>query len=518
MNQPTLLRYNFHILMHNNWMLLAFPAVVSQLSVFWFVLTQRFSPELPAQSVEMVTPLLAAFLGAHLLSTEYRSRVGAVLASRPVNINRIVVLRLVVMLALVWLLAGLSLMAYSLWMQPFDISLPVLACIPSTLFLSLLALTFATLFRNSLAGFGVAALYWALDLVPGPPLNPYLSLHSLTSYYGAQSSGVHRTFLDTWWQTKIVLLIGALALYLIHARMVFALGTSHTLRARRRAALGAATVLGIYLFSGMALRMVYGYTHLGKLPQNDITWFRYQFSSYGSLPASALFGPTFHRYLGEFPNPWRLNAGSFDDMMGNTVQHRRDLMELLNNAPNSVWAPSAADALARIQTNAQSTPEEIVTAYRNVVNRYPKSPYIDYALRQIAHAYADAQRSAEAQAGYEELLLRVPHSDYQAEAYSYLMERDRQTGNLPEAARRAEQWISVALIQDRFDAWKNLAEIRNAMGDKAGAKQAAQETLTAAKDFERALQNGQVQLSPSQELIKKGAAQQAQQEARRMLL
>src|SRR5205809_8085349 len=107
-------------MMVNDGLLMVFPVAVSQLTVFWFVLTRRFSLYLPAQSVEMITPLLAAFLGAHLLSAEYRSRIGAVLASRPVNIGRIVVLRLLVMLALVWGLALLSLCAYSAWMERFS--------------------------------------------------------------------------------------------------------------------------------------------------------------------------------------------------------------------------------------------------------------------------------------------------------------------------------------------------------------------------------------------------------------
>src|ERR1041385_4870782 len=97
MSQTTLFRYNFRVLMFNNWLLLAFPLAVSQLTVFWNILTRApstFGPDLPAQSVEMITPLLAAFLGAHLLSAEYRSRIGAVLASRPVNIGRIVVLQI----------------------------------------------------------------------------------------------------------------------------------------------------------------------------------------------------------------------------------------------------------------------------------------------------------------------------------------------------------------------------------------------------------------------------------------
>ena len=123
MNLFQLIRYNFRILMLNNWWLLVFPIAVTQLSVFWNVVTQKFTMVLPAQGAEMVTPLLGAFLGSHLLSAEYRSRVGAVLASRPVNINKIVALRLGVLLVVVWGLAWISIQAYSLWMEPFNTDL-----------------------------------------------------------------------------------------------------------------------------------------------------------------------------------------------------------------------------------------------------------------------------------------------------------------------------------------------------------------------------------------------------------
>ena len=51
MNSPTLLRYNFRVLMFHNWWLLVIPLAVSQLSIFWTILTQRFSPPLPATTV-----------------------------------------------------------------------------------------------------------------------------------------------------------------------------------------------------------------------------------------------------------------------------------------------------------------------------------------------------------------------------------------------------------------------------------------------------------------------------------
>src|SRR5579871_1630857 len=213
MNSGALLRYNFRVVMFNNWWLLVFPLAASQVTVFWNLITQKYSPALPVQTVEMVSPLVAAFLSAHVLSAEYPSRIGAILASKPVHLGRVVLMRLAAVLALVWALGALSLVAYFFGfpgaMPLSSVVRAALASVPSTLFLALFALTFATLFRHPLAGFGVAMLYWALDLPPGPPIQPYLSLRSLTSALAFQEDPGPGTLTGSWWIAKIVLLVAA---------------------------------------------------------------------------------------------------------------------------------------------------------------------------------------------------------------------------------------------------------------------------------------------------------------------
>jgi hypothetical protein len=517
MSQITLLRYNFRVMMLNNRWLVAFPLVVSQLTVFWFLLTRQYSPDLPAQSVEVVTPLLAAFLGAHLLSAEYRSRIGALLASRPVNISRIVVLRLFVMLALVWGLALLSLVAYTYGKQPFDVKRPILACIPSTLFLTMLALTFATLFRHSLAGFAVAALYWAIDLTPGAPLQPYMSLRALTSYYAVYMLPARQTFLPEWWISKVFLLVGALLLYLYHSRIVFTLGSAQTLRLRRGAIIGASVLLVFYLVSGAVLKVAYGYTHRGKLPGNDLAWFRYQFAPYGPIPVAALFGPAFTRYVGEIANPWRASEGEDADVMGDTVKHNLDLKYVLEKMPNSMWAPGAADALARLQGRRQSKIEDAIALNQIIVDRYPHSPYVDYALRRSAKTLLDAGRAAEARGYYMELLKRAPDSIYRSEALKFMVESDSQANHMVDAARWAGQWTAAAPVEDKFEAWIDLAKIRKAQGDAAGAKQAAQTALTAVAEFRRAMAADTLSLLPFQKVVRERTANTTEQLAHTFL-
>ena len=497
------------MMLHNRW-LIVFPLIVSQLTVFWLLITKRFSIDLPAQSIEMITPILGAFLGAHLLSAEYGSRVGALLASRPVNIGNIVILRVLVMLSLVLGLAGLSLLAFYLGMEPFNVAPFILACIPSTLFLTLLALTFATLFRHALAGFGVAALYWAFDLVPGAPLNPYLSLKSLASFYSVLAIPDRQAFVQNWWIAKIVLLAAAILLYFFHSKIVFSLGTPLSHRLRRRAAFCATALPLLYLFSGAAVKMSFGYANRGKLAPNDLAWFRYQFSSYGPIPMASLFGSEFTSYLGQGANLWRLSEGEDTDLMGDNAKHINDLHGILRRHPNSPWAPSAAEAIARLEGHLQKTPDEEIALYRSITERDPKSPYLAYAFRQTALTLANAGRADEAHSAYAELLQKVPETEFASEALRYQIEWNRSKGMLPEATRLAKQWIAAAPLQDRFQAWFKLAEVQKQAGDLTGAKQSAKQISITLREYRQALETKTISLLPNQVNLREADAKKAE--------
>lgn len=514
MNQTTLFRYNFRVMMLNNWLLLAFPIAVSQLTVFWLILTRRFSSDLPAACVEMVTPILAAFLGAHLLSTEYRTRVGAILASRPVNIGRIVLMRLTVMLSLVWSLAILSLLAFRFMMQPFDLLPAFLACVPSTLFLTMVALTFATLFRQSLAGFAVAAVYWSLDLVPGLPIQPYLSLKSLSSYYAVQNNPLLQTFLTSWWIAKAVLLVGAILLYFFHDRLVFSVGSQLTVSLRRRAAIAAAAAMLVYLLSGAIIKVTYGYSHRGALPRGDLAWFRTQMAPFGPIPVVSLFGPSFRSYIGDIGNPWRISGGDEADLLGNTDAHKRAMHSALDRSPDGLWAPSLADGLAQLEAHGDLTPDGVVAYYRSIVNRYPSSPYCQNALREIARTYSDANRTVDARAAYEELLKRWPENRFLSEAYRFLFESERDAHHLAQAQQWAEKWSAVAPVLERFEALIDVAELRQQNGDMEGARRAAHDTLAAVAAFDSEVAAETITLTPAQTITRKQLARKAEQQAK----
>lgn len=486
MDRLSLFRYNFRVLTHNNWWLLVFPLAASQLTVFWNLITQRFAEALPARSVEMVTPLLAAFLSAHLLSAEYRTGMGAILACKPMHIGKVVLRRLAVVLALVWALGALSLLAYFYGMQPYGMATPAVAGAASSLFLAVLALTFATLLRNPLAGFGVAALYWAVDLPGGPAINPYLSLQTLSASLQPPDVLGMTTMPGPWWIAKLVLLAGAAVLYHLHGRMLFGLGTAPSARQRRRAMGWAVGLFVLYLGSGAALKVGYGFTHRGRLAPDDGTWFRRQFASFGPIPATYLFGGAFRRYVGEIPNAWRIQSDDESDRWGNTVRHRRELEEVVRTMPDSIWAPSALELLARMDGGGA------VERYRRLVSTYPNSPYLALALERMARLQIDDQSSERSRAAYRELLARCPGSPYEAEALRFLAETDRRRGDLASAEQRARAWARVAPVTERFWAHLMLAELLVAQRRPEEGRREAERVQADVSAFNRACASGEV--------------------------
>lgn len=370
-----LLKYNVRVMLYRSSWLLAVIVSVTLLTIVWIVVTQLPTPALPAQVAELFFPLIGALMSAHLLSQEYRASVASLLASKPVDMARMVGLRLACVLGFVSALAFLSLLAMYFGMRPFPLLAPLAAGLVSTVFLSLLSLTLATLFRSAAAGFGIAALYWALDLPPGPPMNPLLSLKSLTSAVSLPGVPAADMWSDQWWIAKVTLLVLAGLLHLCHRRALVTLAVTGSKRRPPRRLVVATLLLAIYIASGATLKTAYGYYHRSRLFPDDATWFRKHFAPYGRLPVAALFGVPFQRYLGEIYGD--------EDLIGDTLAHRNDLRLVLEEAPNSLWAPSAAELLARLEERKEQTVEGKIRGYEVLLNRYGDSPYAPAARAHI---------------------------------------------------------------------------------------------------------------------------------------
>src|SRR5205823_4889019 len=159
-------------------------------------------------------PILGAFLVAHSLAPEYRSGIGAVLACKPVSLHRVVTMRVGLAMLGALLLTVVTLAVCSIGLHPIDLGPPLLACLPSLWFLSLLALTFATLFRSALAGFAIAAGLWALDLAVGYGVHPILSLQGLHARMDLHPLA------GLWLYGKLALVVVGLVLLWLHRRLL----------------------------------------------------------------------------------------------------------------------------------------------------------------------------------------------------------------------------------------------------------------------------------------------------------
>lgn len=502
-----LLRYNFRALMYGNWWLIVFPVAASQLVVFWNLVTLRFEEWLPAHAVETVSPLLAAFLCAHVLSAEYRSGVGAILASKPVHIGKIVAVRMSVALGLVWALACLSLVAFYYGWQPYPMAPAAVAVVPSTLFAGLLALTFATMFRNPWAGFATAVLWWSMDRPPGPLINPFLSLRSYSASIVPDT--VHQTavFTQYAWQPKLVLLVLSVALYLQHRRLVFSLGSGHTTRLRRRAVVWTLLLPVLYALSGATIKVGYLYTHRGRLLPDDTAWIRTQLSSFGPIPVARLFGSPFSAYVGDIANTWRLAAGDEADVYGDTVRHRNEVAELVRRGASSVWGSNLAELHARLAGQTAQTPEDRIKLYRIVVDKYPRGPHASAAYVRIAREYADMKQYSEAMAACESALKAVYTPRTASDALRMLTMIRRDEGDLESAAVSARRWMRVADDRLRFKAGEVLFDILQKLGRNRQAAQAARATLAAIAAFEAAIHKpGEVRAAGRDAILERDAA------------
>ena len=480
-----LLRYNFRVVMFRNWWLLVFPVAASQLVVFWNLITLRFSDNLPAHVVETTPPLLAAFLSAHLMTAEYKSGIGAILASKPVDISKVVLIRLVVVMALVWALAGLSLVAFYYGWEPYPMAPAAVACIPSTLFMGLLALTFATLFRNAWAGFAVAAAWWVMDLAPGVAMNPFLSLQTVSD--SMVSEAVHRTTVFTRypWHAKLLLLGMAAALYYYHRQLIFTLGSQASSRQRRRALAAAVAIPILYAVLGATLKVGYLYANRANLYPDDTAWIRQQLAPFGPLPVRWLFGPAFAAYVGEIPNTWRLAAGEDADVYGDTARHRREVATMLERRTRSIWASNIAELHTRLAGQQAQTPEARIALFRSALEACPDGPHASGILVRMAREYVDLGDLEAATEACESALKARPNQRVASEALRLLTQVRRQAGDLPGAAETAARWAAAADTRQRFRALATHYEILIEMGGLEEARRVAKATLQAIEDFRR---------------------------------
>ena len=498
--------YNLRILLGNSYWLIVTPVAAAQLVLFWNMATSSlFSAVRAAQTMEELAPILGAFLCAHVLAPE-QAGVRELVFARPVSLEKILLVRLGVMLAFVLAVLAPALVLYQLGIKAFPLGLTVAAGLPSLLFLSLLAMAVATSTRHPLLGLGVAAAYWVLDLAAGTYLNPVLTLHGFSDHLAEQPMS------DQWVAGKL-LLVGLAGLLYVWNRRVLRRppGPRRWVTAAGVGAAALALTL-LYFGSGAAYKITYGMRHERELGTRAYLWYRQQFQGYGPLPVARLFGPAFALYAsGSAPTV----STSWVGTPFATAGEMGSLRQLVARYPRSIWADNAAFELARgvgrepgaqvwavsvYGMDPQAGGTEVVTedcegaieAFQGFADSYPDSPFAPIALGQQAALAASLLDFEAAMGSYERLIREHPGARESREAGLALCAVYLKQGRWKEALHAADAAAEAAPWELRPEALLAAARAAERGGDGKGARvryeqahAAAQETRSIAMQARR---------------------------------
>jgi len=456
--QGRLWRYNYRILMGTGYWILVLPIAASQIVTLWMMaLASDFSQTTATQIAEMMTPIIGAFLVAHSMAPEYRSGVGGVLACKPVSLHRVVSMRAGLAMAAAVFLSWVTLTVCSALLKPIDVGGPILAALPSLWFLSLFALTFASLFRNALAGFAVAGALWGVDQALGYSIHPLLSLQGLHALQAQDPLAV------LWVWSKGALLLAGLLLLLIHGRLLRGLYQLADRGNVVRVVAVVSALLLAYCVTGAATVIGYAWLNRSTLSVPDVVWLQRQLKIYGPVPVAQLFGPAFATYVVEAP-----------PQSGPGPTWRQSRLEIaLKRWPNSIWADGIAYTLGREQEKAD--PPSAVANYLRVADAYGASPFAPRALAQIVRMDPGKLPPDVRLRTARRLLADYPQSPLVDSAASLLAENYPAQVPLDEMANAAEI-ATKASVPGRRPLWLvNLADFRERQGRKAEAIAAAQE-------------------------------------------
>jgi hypothetical protein len=428
----SLLRYNVRILLGNTVWLLVVPIASSQLIVIWqMALATTFNEVVAAKTSELLASLWAALLCAHVLAQEYRSQLSEITFSKPISVNRIVLMRLAAIFCVVGVLITLTLAAYTLWLQqPFDFFPVLFAGIPSTLFLGMMALLLTAMWRNPMMGFGAAAIYWALDWVNGMSLNPLFTLHSF-----AESKTVN-PLAQLWMVNKVVLLITTVVLYLAHGRIV---ARPAGLRTWRTMAKSAGIPIGLFLIvllGGAVYKVYLGLREESQFPDRAWAWYDLQFKVYGSFPVAWMFGPAFANYADK-PFPGVKMRNLYPDRPEYIGMRMTRWRVVSTRYPRSHWA---GHSLYELGEECESVGDPNSRPQRDD----EKADVASFLKKKVVYL-------KEAADSFERLARQYPESVFAPVGLSHLedtvTERLKTMDNRPSHWMRKQRWARETLIK-----------------------------------------------------------------------
>jgi hypothetical protein len=487
-NLRRLFGYNTRIMMGNSYWLLIVPVVASQLIIFWHMaIATLVTAKTIADSFELVLPLLAAFLCAHVVAPEHQNRVDELTFVRPVPFVRTIALRVLSMYGVVALLGYMMLIVYKNGLKTeFVAGTTVLAGIPSVLFLSALAIAFSSAWRSPAVGIGIALAYWAADAAWGASLNPLFTLHGYAVALAGVASG--KALGSAWLISKGILL----ALTLIAGW--FARGSLGTPAAPRRwrsvvrLVAGTVPLVVLYLIAGAYWQLAEARRAAAQEPRQARIIYRRAFAGFGCLPVPYLFGPGFATYIG-YPR-----QGDATDL---TQGRNRDaaLLRMLHAAqadPDGAWADHALYEYIRLggvaapESDAAHEDKRVALGYcRTFLEQYPASMFApEVAARMVRLGLACTDLKASLWA-YERALKAYQGTAGASEAATAMQDYYNGQGDVPHATEAAMAAASAAPAATRPEALLRLggffaehgqpAEARQAFSQVADAVQAALE-------------------------------------------
>ncbi len=496
--------YNVRILVGNTYWLIATPIAATQLVLFWNMATATlFSPTRAAQTIELLAPILGAFLCAHILAPE-QDGVGELVFVRPISIERVLLLRLAVIFAFVLVVLIPALVIYQVGIDDFPLALTVAAAAPSVLFLSLLAMALASATRHPLIGFGGAGIFWVLDVAVGSYFNPLVCLH------GFAGNLAGRPMAEQWMIGKLVLLGLAVLLYLWNRSLLGRPAAPRRWVGVVRRGLLICVLLLAYVATGAAYKVAYGIRHERDSGYRTRLWYQQQFRGYGPLPVAWMFGPAFPLYVqAELGRDLPLGGTGSSSLWTRLDATRMEL--LLERYPDSIWADNAQFELASywrrrraaqtwevvsyragagrpVETRMAEEVERAADEFQRLVDRYPDSPFAPLALSERAQIGLSVLDFGMAIAAYERLVTeysRVPEAYQAGTALSAMYSREQR---YEEALRAADVAAGAAAWHLRAEALLAAAQSASHLGSKELSLRLYERARAAAVDaVERAI-------------------------------
>jgi tetratricopeptide (TPR) repeat protein len=490
--------YNARILLGNTYWLVVVPVAATQIVLFWAMATVALrSASRATQTIEMLAPLLAAFLCSHALAPE-EDRVGELVFIRPVSVERVLLLRLSLIFGFVLVLLAPAFAILAHQTEGFSPIMTAAATAPSVIMLSMVAMVAASLARNPMLGFAAAAGYWALDVALGGYFNPLVTLHGYADSLAVEAMS------ELWPLNKVTLLaIGAL-LYVLNRRLLTRPPAPRRWMAAVRAGVVVVLLLVAYIASGAVYKVTYGMRHEGELGRHARTWYQQQFRGYGPLPVAWVFGPAFVRYVQAKVG----RDGSLARRGGEVLWTHADVPAMqwvIEHYPDSIWADNAQFELAvQAGRRAASRPwvvvaqnagaetattitvsddlEEEARGYETLAEKYPDSPLAPLALAELAAARLLLLDLEGARAAYERLVAEHPTAAQSCEAGLALATLHLREGDFENALRAAEAAAGTAPWDRRAEALILGARAARESGQEGIARDRYTEALKAARE------------------------------------